>query len=131
MKFILAFLLCLPLALAGCQDNPVKTPKGTYYELDGYVTAADAAALNYSAYQDCGATGGQLPCSKRNIREQLANASKTLGTAMDSYSQTVRDPNFTQGGLQAADVAVRNALKALNKILLDLGLATAATGVNL
>lgn len=131
MKFLIAFLLVIPLALGGCKDNPVKTPKGTYYQLDGYVTAADAAALNYSAYQDCGATGGQLPCSKRNIREQLARASKELGVAMDNYSATVRDPNFTQGGLQAADIAVRNALKALNKILLDLGLATAATGVDL
>lgn len=132
MKWLYAFLLCVPLALSGCGlgSNPLRTARGDYYLLDGYVTAADTAAAKYGSYADCSTS--PMPCSKLSVRQRLAQATTDVGHAMDSYSAAVRDPNFTSGdNLQRLEVAVQNALVALNAILGEIGLATAETGMNL
>lgn len=121
MKTYLLALALLVSVLAGCTSNPVNTARGNYYAIDAKVTAVDAAVLTYVSYPDCVQTGNVLPCSKASARVRLAQATKALGTAMDQYSATVRDPNFTQGGITAASIAVNNALLAVTAILAELG----------
>lgn len=119
MRLLASLVFCL--AMVGC-STLATSPQTKAYDLNTKVTAADAAVLRYVTLPNCATNGNMQPCSKTTYVKRLAQASAAVGTAMDAYIATVRDPAYTQGGLQAANAAVNNALIALTAILAEIGI---------
>lgn len=96
MKYVLAFLLFLPIALGGCTGNGLHKPTtpgnaGTT-ALVAYF-AANQAATKYIALPRCGTPAVQ-PCSVQSVVDSVARAGTAAyeaAIAADSASATQAD----------------------------------------